>query len=198
MRACSSSRRFLRWKDSSSSSTEVETFRGGRLPLPSGPCSDAAELRAPAAGALQDLHQVEIAGGLLLEARHHGFEHVERFALVLDQRIVLPVAAQPDALFQVVHVPQVVFPLRIEDAQHDHALVVAHGVGADQLFFRVVTFFQLGEDGVAEFLPAQRLGLDSFRQNVHAEAGEDRVFQSLDVPIVGMDFDARRTGPSHR
>ena len=32
-------------------------------------------------------------------------------------------------------------------------------------------------------------GLDSFRQNVHAEAGEDRVLQALDVPIFGMDFD---------
>src|ERR1700739_2184786 len=36
MRACSSSRRFLRWKASSSSSTEVATCRGG-LPLPPPP-----------------------------------------------------------------------------------------------------------------------------------------------------------------
>ena len=44
MRAWSSSRRFLRWKDSSSSSTEVATFRGGRLPLPSVPSSARLEL----------------------------------------------------------------------------------------------------------------------------------------------------------
>src|SRR5215472_4970860 len=36
MRACSSSRRFFRWKASSRSSTEVETWRGGR-PLPPPP-----------------------------------------------------------------------------------------------------------------------------------------------------------------
>ena len=81
-----------------------------------------------------------------------------------------------------------VFPLLIEHAQHDHALVIAHGIGADQLFFRVVALFQLVEDGIAQFLPAQRLRLDPFGQNVHAEAGEDRVFQTLDVPIVGMDL----------
>src|ERR1700730_6379354 len=42
--------------------------------------------------ALQDLHQVEISCGLFLKPRHHGLEHVEGFPLVLDQRIVLPVA----------------------------------------------------------------------------------------------------------
>ena len=114
MRAWSSSRRFLRWKDSSNSSTEVETFRGGRLPLPSLPC---VQLRVGVCSRpFQDLHQVEIPGSFLLEARHHGLEHVEGFALVLDQRIVLTVAAQADAFLQVVHVPQVVFPLGIEDA----------------------------------------------------------------------------------
>src|ERR1022692_2145016 len=33
------------------------------------------------AGPLQNLHQVKIADGLFLGALHHGFEHVERFAL---------------------------------------------------------------------------------------------------------------------
>ena len=162
MRACSSSRRFLalegffelvhRGCDVSRRTAAIAVRYLPRVRAVSCGGSGATFRRT-----LQDLHQVEIAGGLFLEALHHGFEHVERFALVLDQRIVLAVAAQPDAFLQVVHVAQVVFPLRIEHAQHDHALVVAHGVGADQLFLRVVTFFQLGEDGVAEFLPAQRL-----------------------------------------
>src|SRR6202035_209020 len=35
------------------------------------------------------LHQVQIAGGVLLETLQHGLEHLKRFLLVLDQRIVL-------------------------------------------------------------------------------------------------------------
>jgi hypothetical protein len=64
------------------------------------------------AAPLQNLHQVEIADRVFLEALHHRFEHLERFFLVLDQRIVLAVAAQADALFQVVHAEQMIFPLR--------------------------------------------------------------------------------------
>ena len=74
---------------------------------------------------------------------------------------MLPIAAKPDALLQVVHVEQVVFPLRIEHAQHDHALVVAHGIGANQLLFRVVAFFQLVKNRVAEFLAIECLRLDA-------------------------------------
>ena len=62
--------------------------------------------------------------------------------------------------------------LSVEAARDLPGAVVFSGVGTDQLFFGVVTFLQFGEDGVAEFLPAQRLGLDAFRQNVDAEAGE--------------------------
>src|SRR5204863_1888554 len=40
MRACSNSRRFLRWKASSRSSTDVAILRGGRRPLPSVPPPD--------------------------------------------------------------------------------------------------------------------------------------------------------------
>ena len=81
--------------------------------------------------ASDDLHQVKIASRVFLEALHHGFEHVERLALVLDQRILLPIATKTDSLFEVVHIEQVVFPLLVEDAQHDHALVIAHGFGTD-------------------------------------------------------------------
>ena len=74
---------------------------------------------------------------------------------------------------------QVIFPLRVDHAQHDHALVVAHGLGADELFFGVVALFELVEDGVAQFLAIHLLGLDAFGVDVDAEAGEDRVFQAL-------------------
>src|SRR5580692_867830 len=74
--------------------------------------------------ALDNLHQVKIAGRVFLEALQHGLEHLERFLLVLDQRIVLAVAAQANALLEVVHTQEMIFPLRIENAEHDHALVM--------------------------------------------------------------------------
>ena len=46
---------------------------------------------------------------------------------------MLRVPAQSNTLFQVVHAEQMVFPLRVQHAEHDHALVITHGIGADQL-----------------------------------------------------------------
>ena len=51
--------------------------------------------------AFQDLHQVQVANRVFLEALHHRFKHFERLFLVLDQRIVLAVPAQPDSFLQV-------------------------------------------------------------------------------------------------
>src|ERR1700733_14142421 len=81
--------------------------------------------------ALDDLHQVKIAGRVFLEALQHGLEHFERFFLVLNQRILLAVAAPPNALLEVVHAEEVILPLGIEHAEHDHALVMPHPLGTD-------------------------------------------------------------------
>ena len=80
-----------------------------------------------------DLHAEEMAGGVFLEAHHHGFEHVEGFLLVGDQGILLGVAAEADALLEVVHGEEVILPEAVEDGEHDDALVVAHGVRAEDL-----------------------------------------------------------------
>ena len=73
-----------------------------------------------------DLHAEEVAGGVLLEAHHHGFEHLEGFFLVGDERVLLRVAAEADAFLEVVHGEEVIFPEAVEDGEHDDALVVAH------------------------------------------------------------------------
>src|SRR3954467_12585003 len=44
-----------------------------------------------------NLHQEKIADRVFLEARHHRFKHVERFAFVGNQRILLCVAAKTDS-----------------------------------------------------------------------------------------------------
>src|SRR5271170_4897338 len=57
-----------------------------------------------------NLHQEQETNRVLLKASHHGFEHVEGLFLIGDKRILLPIAAQTDALFEVVHAQQMVFP----------------------------------------------------------------------------------------
>ena len=74
----------------------------------------------------EDLHAEEMAGSVFLEAHHHGFEHLEGFFLVSDERILLRVAAEADAFLEVIHVEEVLFPEAVEDGEHDDALVVAH------------------------------------------------------------------------
>ncbi len=80
-----------------------------------------------------DLHAEEVAGGVFLEAQHHGFEHLEGLSLVGDERVLLGVAAEADAFLEVVHGEEVVFPEAVEDGEHDDALVVAHGLGAPRI-----------------------------------------------------------------
>ena len=101
---------------------------------------------------------------------------------------MLPVAAQADALFQVVHREQMIFPLPVDHAQHDHALVIAHGLGADQLLFRVVALFELLENRVAEFLAIHLLRLQSLGIDVDPEARKNRILQPFEVPVVGVRF----------
>ena len=87
----------------------------------------------------KNLHPEKEPDGVFLELGHHGFEHVEGFRLVGHQRVLLRIAAQADAFFQVVHREQVVFPQAVDHAEHDHALVIAHGLQrAENLFLRLV------------------------------------------------------------
>ena len=174
-----------RWPSISSARTQHGHTRIRGLSLrPAGSWPARHALRWP----LQHLHQVQVPDRFLLELLHHLFEHVEGFALVLDQRIVLPIAPQPNALLQVIHIEEVVFPQRIEHAQHDHALVIAHGFGPDQLLLAGIAFLQLVEDRIAEFPPIQCLRFDTLGIDVYAKTGEDSVLQALQVPFFEMSL----------
>ena len=95
----------------------------------------------------------------------------------------MSITAKADAFFQVIHVEQVVFPLLVEHAQHNHALVITHGVRADEFLFGLVALLQLIEYCISEFLAVELFCFDSFCENIHAETREDRIFQTFDVPI---------------
>ena len=51
-----------------------------------------------------------MTAGVFLEAHHHTFEHIEAFALVGDEWILLGVAAEADAFLEVIHGKEVILP----------------------------------------------------------------------------------------
>src|SRR5712691_4263277 len=81
-----------------------------------------------------DLQVEEGADREGVDAIEHRLKHIEAFFLVLDQRILLTVTDQADALLQVIERQKVILPLRIDDVEHDDALVGAHCFVADLLF----------------------------------------------------------------
>src|SRR5258708_5740223 len=76
----------------------------------------------------------QAADRLLLDALHHGAEHVVTLALVLHQRVALAVAAQRYALTQVVHLIEVLAPLAVEDGEDDPPLQLTHHLGGQLCF----------------------------------------------------------------
>src|SRR2546429_689767 len=89
--------------------------------------------------ALLQLNVVQVADRLVVDTRHHVFEQDKTFLLELDERILLPVTAQADALFQMVKREQVIFPLRIDHIEDDAPLEPAHQFRAELFFFFLVT-----------------------------------------------------------
>src|SRR5687768_10026049 len=76
----------------------------------------------------------QVADDFLFDPILHRREQREAFLLVLDQRILLAVAAQPDAFLQMVEAVEVILPLRIDDLQHDVAFDTAQDLDRDQRF----------------------------------------------------------------
>ena len=77
-------------------------------------------------------------GELLPDGVHEVAEHREALVLVGDQRVDLGEAAQMDALAQVVHLVQVLFPAVVDDLEQDLALQVAHQLRAQFLLAALV------------------------------------------------------------
>ena len=71
--------------------------------------------------------------GVELDALEHGGEQLEGLALVLVAIVLLRVAAQVDALAQVVHGAEMLAPLLVEHLEHDVLFDVPHDRLADAL-----------------------------------------------------------------
>src|SRR5438552_3685271 len=101
------------------------------------------------------LNVEEVADRLIVDARHHIFKQCEGFLLELDERILLPVAAQADAFFQVVERKQMVLPLRVYHIENDAALEPAHDVRADLRLFLLVAFVHGCDDCAGQLIRIQ-------------------------------------------
>jgi len=78
-----------------------------------------------------------------LDPFHHAGKEIVAFALVLDERILLPVAAQSDPVAQMIHPEEVVFPVVVDDLEHEVLFQEAHQVRAQILFSPVIGVAQL-------------------------------------------------------
>ena len=111
-----------------------------------------------------DVERREDGDGIELDAIEHRGEQLEGLALVLEAIVLLRVAAQVDALAQVIHRAQVIAPLLVEHAQHDVLLDVPHDqpavlVAADALDLRVVHRID-GADRRGRAVPTPRVPAD--------------------------------------
>ena len=70
---------------------------------------------------------------VVLDAGNHLLEHVVSFHLVLNQRISLAVSLETDALAKLLHVVDVVHPLRVDCAEQHDALHLARVLGSREL-----------------------------------------------------------------
>src|SRR3989441_1035645 len=136
--------------------------------------------------ALLNLNVEEVAHRFVVDARHHVLEEHERFLLELHQRVFLRVAAQPDALFQVVQREQVVFPLRINHVENNAALQPAHQVRAKLLFFFLVTPGDGSNRGAGKLVVGKRRGIGARSLDVDAELRVGLGEELRDVPLIGM------------
>src|SRR5437879_3778880 len=85
-------------------------------------------------------HPVDQRHDRALDALAQLVEHLERFVLVLDQRVALAVRAQSDALAELLHLRQVFHPLPVDRLQHHAPLDDRHQLGAHLCHLPVVGF----------------------------------------------------------
>src|SRR5690606_4588236 len=132
------------------------------------------------------LHARDDGDGLALDALKHHEEHLEGFALVLLLRVLLRVAAQVDALAQVIHRGEVFLPQRIEALHHHRLLHVAYGGRAGDGFLGRVGFLQRLEDQLAQAFLVQLLVFLELRGDIELQA--ELLFQlageAFDIPLL--------------
>src|SRR6266498_427028 len=97
------------------------------------------------------LHVVDVPDELVADPGLHLVEHREGLAAVLGERVALAVRPEVDALLQVVHLVQVLAPLRVDHREQDHPLELPHDLRRDLLLLLLVRAERLLQDPLLEF-----------------------------------------------
>ena len=123
---------------------------------------------------------------ILVHGVNQHAEGTEGLRLVLDERIALAEAAQADALLEVVHLLQVAHPARVDHAQHDLTVELAHEVGAQTLGLGVVHVLHKVENLLAQSV----VGRIFERGGVRASGElDDPLMQTLEIALAIMGVD---------
>ena len=124
-----------------------------------------------------------------LDALEHRGEQLEGLALVLVAIVLLRIAAQMDALAQVVHGAEMLAPLLVEHLEHDVLLDVPHDGLADALHLGVVHGVDGADDAAAQrrFLELGLVLEPLHRVDLRGEALGDGRRQAFEVPLLVAD-----------
>src|SRR6185295_16314879 len=131
-----------------------------------------------------DLQIEQRSNGAGVDAVEHLLEQVETLLFVLNQRILLAVTDQSDSLFQVIERQQVVLPLRVDDIQHQDALVGAHRFRTNLLLFSFVLDLETFPNRVDHFLCGHVWNVEPLTIGVEIVDGLYLRLIVLDVPVV--------------
>ena len=81
-----------------------------------------------------------------------------------------------------VHREQVILPETVEHTEHDHALVIAHGLFADDLLLGGVPLLQLFKDRLAQFVAGEFIEVYTLRDEIEAKLRPKAVLDPASCP----------------
>src|SRR2546423_13560908 len=111
--------------------------------------------------------------------------NMSKLSFVLDERVFLAVADETYPLLQVVDGEQVILPLRVDDVEHDDALVSAHRLGPDLRLFGLVRGLRLLPDDFLNLARRQLVEVNPLGLGVEGVGRLKLDFEVLNVPVVG-------------
>ena len=135
--------------------------------------------------------------GVLAYCGYHFVKHLVALAAVLDNRVLLRIGAQINALTQFIHRVDVIHPLFIHDAQQHDALKLTHNLFADLFFACLIHFVGALNQLVSYILFGfQLLQLVAVIVEIvlRREPAEIIVAQSGEIPVVRDGVGADKLG----
>ena len=78
-----------------------------------------------------------------LDSLHHAGKEIVAFSLVLNERIFLSIAAQSDPVAQMIHPEKMIFPVVVDDLEHEGLFQEAHQLRAQVLLSPIIGLARL-------------------------------------------------------